>query len=283
MTGRSGGVRPWTRAAWGAFAAAALAAAALAGGCASGAAPAADPVKPARKAPSSFDPCAGQPPPAKEYLGVLREAKCEQDMFLTMAATAEALGVTCGHCHLQKAGGGPKDFDFPPMTRNKEVANWMKHQLVDRLRHKDGSPVTCASCHVGKDGKRSARFLGEPRDQAFAMEWMSLVMVNEFTKADGSKLRCKDCHAAPPSVPAFERKLILSRDLVGLPVRTDLPPPGRQGPAPVPAEAGMPAPAESVDPAAGPAAPPAPPMPPPVPPPPGPGPVAPAPAPAPSR
>lgn len=255
MRGRSGGVRPWQSAVWGALAATAMAGAAVAGGCASGTTPAVDPVKPAPKASSSFDPCAGQPPPPKEYLGVLREAKCEQDMFLTMAATADALGVACGHCHVPKAGGGPKDFDFPPMTRNKEVANWMKHQLVERLRHKDGSPVTCASCHVGKDGKRSAKFLGEPRDQAFAMEWMSLVMVNEFTKADGSKLRCKDCHAAPPGVPAFEKKLILSRDLVGLPVRTDLPPPGRTpAAAPPPGEA-PPPPADSAVPAAGPAAP----------------------------
>ncbi len=235
---------------WSALAALALAAAAAAGGCAGAAPDATPPAKPPRPAvKSTFDPCADQPPPAKEYLGVLREATCEQDMFLSMARTAEALGVACGHCHVQKAGGGPNDFDFPPMTRNKEVGNWMKHQLVERLRHKDGSAVTCASCHVGKDGKRSAKFLGEPRDQAFAMEWMSLVMVNEFTKADGSKLRCKDCHAAAPGLPTFEKKLILSRDLAALPVRTDLPPPGRAS-SPVPAA--TPPPDASVDPAAGP-------------------------------
>jgi len=200
---------------------------AAAGGCGSAAEPAATPTTRPAKPKSSFDPCADQPPPPKAYLGVLREARCDQEMYLTMATTAESLGVGCGHCHLPKAGGGPNDFDFPPMTPKKEVANWMKHELVERLRHKDGSPVTCASCHVGRDGKPVAKLLGEPRDPKYAMEWMSLVMVNEFTSADGSKLRCKDCHGAPPGMPGFERKLILEGELSALPVRTDLPPPGR--------------------------------------------------------
>ena len=84
------------------------------------------------RATSSFDPCADEPPPEKAYLGVLREARCDQELYLTMARVAESLGVGCGHCHEGKPGGTEKDFDFPAMTRNKEVANWMKHQLVDR-------------------------------------------------------------------------------------------------------------------------------------------------------
>lgn len=204
----------------------------VAAGC--GAAPTATPAPapPAPKATSPFDACAGQPPPETPYLGVLREARCDQELYLTMAGVADSLGVTCGHCHVARAGGGEKDFDFPTMTRNKEVANWMKHELVDRLRRADGSPVTCASCHRDAQGRSVAKILGEPRDPRRALEWMSLVLVNDFTKADGSKLRCKDCHGAPPGMTGFRSDLILSGDLAALPVRDDRPPPAREEPPP---------------------------------------------------
>jgi hypothetical protein len=273
------------------------ASAAAAAGCSGGAPPAEPPAPVAkpRQAASDFDPCQGSPPPPKAYLGVLREAKCDQHMFLTMAETAGALGVTCAHCHAGKPGGGPKDFDYPTMTPKKEVANWMKQQLVDRLKHKDGSPVTCASCHIDRSGKPAAKFLGEPRDEKWAMEWMSLVMVNEFTLADGGKLRCKHCHEAPPGLAGFQEKVI-GKELKALPVRTDLPPPGRPADAPPPMGPGSderPPPTEpSGDPSGapsgaapppqpGPGAPPAPPPGPPGAPPPAPLPPAPPPGPGP--
>lgn len=225
---------------------AAVVAIAIAAGCGAAPAPSAAPTPAPRRAPSDFDACGGQPPPEKAYLGVLREARCDQDVFLTMAGVAEALGVACGHCHVAKPGGTAKDFEFPTMTRNKQVANWMKHQLVDRLRRADGSPVTCASCHQDAEGRAVAKILGEPRDRKKAMEWMSLVLVNDFTRADGSKLRCKDCHEAPPGMPGFRADLILAKDLAALPVRDDRPPPGRpEAPSVTPASATVPAPSEA--------------------------------------
>lgn len=250
-----------SRSAWVGLLVGSVAVAAGCGGAAGSASDASDgaPAKVAKKpAKSDFDPCEGAGPPEKVYEGVLREARCEQDLYLTMAATADALGTTCKHCHVQKAGGDPKDFDFPVMTDAKKIGNWMKHRFVDGLRQKDGSPVTCASCHVDRHGKPAAKFLGEPRDTKYAMEWMSLVMVNQFTLADGGKLKCKHCHGAAPGQPEFQKKVILE-ELALLPRRTDLPPsrgappapsgepasaspsaPGAAGPAPAP-PAGAPA------------------------------------------
>ena len=80
---------------------AALVAVAIAAGCGAAPAPGVAPTPaPPRKASSDFDPCADQPPPEKAYQGVLREARCDQELYLTMARVAESLGVEWGHCHV---------------------------------------------------------------------------------------------------------------------------------------------------------------------------------------
>ena len=195
----------------------------------------------ASNAKSTFDPCVGEPPPDKAYQGLARDARCQQEVYLTMAATVTALGRDCDGCHIRKEGGGKDDFDYPLMTDQKRVANWMKHQFNDRLIHKDGSPVTCASCHArgAKDGKPAAKFLGTPRDKKYAMEWMNLVMVNEFRTADGGKVTCKHCHGGAPSTPSFQAKVILSDGLVTLPLRKDLAPaaPSNASPPAAPSQA----------------------------------------------
>lgn len=243
---------------WSAAALACGLVAAIAGGC-GGAEP--EPETPAEvaKAPAKndFNPCEGKGPPAKVYEGLARDARCEQEVFLTMAATAGALGRDCDGCHLRKEGGGKDDYDYPSMTDQKRIANWMKHQFNDRLIHKDGSPVKCASCHKAgaADGKPHGKFLGTPRDKKYAMEWMNLVMVNEFRTADGGKLTCKHCHGGAPSTPTFQPKVIQSDGLVALPLRKDVPasrtPPPTLAPDGVaPAGSAAPPPGPSIAPAA---------------------------------
>jgi len=193
--------------------AAPLLAAALAAGCGRAPAPAtAHPKAAPTAAPASAKPevdiCAGSPPVPHPFAGVLRNARCDQDMFITMASVAGQLGVECTHCHVVKATDRTKE-DYPVMTPKKEIANWMSTHLMQALRSADGSPVRCKSCHTDEKGKPVAKILGSPRDIRKANEWMSLVMVNKFRAADGSRLKCKSCHGGNFGTKDFDAKVIL--------------------------------------------------------------------------
>jgi hypothetical protein len=131
---------------------------------------------------------------AGKYQGLLRNAKCEQQKFLTMARVAKALGVECNHCHLPHPTD-PKKEDYPKFTEKKRIANWMFKTFVQGLRPKDGSKMMCASCHTSrKTGKPVAKILGEPRDQDFAQVWMHEVMTTAFVERNRKRLKCKTCH-----------------------------------------------------------------------------------------
>ena len=156
--------------------------------------------------------CEGSPPiPHAPLSGVLRNARCDQDMYQSMAQVETMLGVECAHCHVAKVPG-TKDYDFPKMTHNKEIANWMSVHLMQAIKTVDGSPIKCSSCHTDDKGQPVAKILGEPRDRVKANEWMSLVMVKKFVAADGSKLRCKSCHVGTPGTPEFKPTVILQID-----------------------------------------------------------------------
>lgn len=191
-----------------------LFAALLAGGCGPAPAPIppqAKPAAPAASAAPEVDVCTGSKPVPHPFVGVLRNARCDQEMFITMASVADQLGVECTHCHAPKAGEKNKE-DYPVMTPKKEIANWMSRHLMQAVKPADGSPMRCKSCHTDENGKPVAKILGNPRDPVKANEWMSLVMVNKFVAADGSKLKCKSCHGGTPGTPAFQRKVILQSD-----------------------------------------------------------------------
>src|SRR5690242_6591347 len=82
----------------------ALAIAATAAGC--GPAPSATPQQPTaapRPKGPEIDICEGSKPAPRVYAGILRNVRCDQDMFITMASVAGQLGVECTHCHVQKA------------------------------------------------------------------------------------------------------------------------------------------------------------------------------------
>lgn len=162
---------------------------------------------------AALDPCEGEPPPPRKYFGPLRDARCEQEMFLTMGGIAEDLGVKCGFCHIPKEDN-PKSFYYERPTPHKDIAFWMSETFMTGLKRKDGKPMECGSCHIDKGGNPAAKFLGEPRDLAWTVEWMTTVMANRFVLADGSKLKCKHCHVGTWGSSDFKPKVILQTDQV---------------------------------------------------------------------
>lgn len=177
--------------------------------------PAVAPTKKVSNGPA-FDPCKDSPPVPRKYFGLLKDAKCEQDMYLTMAKIAGDLGVECQYCHVQDKAD-PKKFDFPAMTEKKQVALFMGHDFMEGLAQKDGGEMRCKSCHVDKSGKPAVKFLGTPRDLAWTTEWMNLVMSNRFVHKDGTKVKCKDCHTGNIGTDAFDKAVIEHGDRVKLP------------------------------------------------------------------
>src|ERR1700733_9821713 len=127
---------------WGAALSAAVAAGCRAPAPAVVEAPAATP---RAAAGSNFDPCSESKPMPKAYKGILRSAKCEQDMYLTMAGVADQLGVECSFCHVPLAvtvQPVPKKEDYPVMTDRKMIANWMSTELMQSIKPADGSKMT---------------------------------------------------------------------------------------------------------------------------------------------
>lgn len=148
----------------------------------------------------------GAPKPLRtDYRGVAGKARCDREVFTIMGGVTHALGVKCAHCH--------EEPDYPKMTHNKRVANWMAQELVPALRAKTGEKLWCPDCHhAGAEG--TPKPLGEPRDRGRAIEFMNTVLTTKFQRADGELLRCKGCHGADIGDEGFKSKLILT-DLFG--------------------------------------------------------------------
>ena len=129
-----------------------------------------------------------------QYKGLLRNAKCEQQKFLTMARVAQSLGVQCNHCHAPHPTD-PKKEDYPQFTEKKRIANWMFKTFIQGLRPTDGSKMMCAKCHIDRETNQPvAKILHEPRDRPFAQEWMHEVMTTQFVERNSKRLKCKTCH-----------------------------------------------------------------------------------------
>jgi len=153
------------------------------------------------------------PVPADTYKGLLRNAKCEQQKFLTMGRVAQALGVKCNYCH-EPNPTDPKKENYPAPTENKKFANWMSATFIEGLRPKDGSKMMCSTCHTDPDtGEPVAKILQDPRDRAYAVEWMNGVMASKFVAANGKRLKCKTCHdGLAPDQGKWLNAVKLSRD-----------------------------------------------------------------------
>jgi hypothetical protein len=128
------------------------------------------------------------------YKGILRNAKCDQQKFVTMAYMAQTLGVKCNHCHAPDPSD-PKKEAYPVYTDNKRVANWMYKTFIQGLRPNDGSKMLCKSCHVQANSDEPlVKILKKPRDQDYAQEWMHEVLTTKFVEANGKRLKCRTCH-----------------------------------------------------------------------------------------
>lgn len=193
------------------------------------------PVTAAEAAPRSdapptraVDPCAtaggsaAAAPLAKSYTGLLRDARCREEVSSIMSGVSAALGVRCRYCHLES--------DYAAATQRKQIANWMARELAAGLITKHGRhPVTCAHCHRAS-GRGEARLLGSPRSESLAIEWMTLHMTNDFVRVDGKALRCKTCHVGNLGSSDFRQQLLLSH-LAGLSLAAQ-PPAALEGLAP---------------------------------------------------
>ena len=183
----------------------------VAGGCGP-AQPAGGPGSGAGSA-KAFDQCDKSPPLAKKYVGLLKDARCDYDRFPIMADVGKMLGVECKYCHAPDPDNAKEEL-YPVMTPRKEIANWMGMHLMTAIKPKDGSALTCKSCHVDEDGKPVAKILGEPRDARAARDWMSDVMVTKFVVAKtGEKLKCAHCHMGTFDSPTWQAKVILTDHL----------------------------------------------------------------------
>lgn len=179
-----------------------------------GAAPEPRPSAPAAKRPpaaapqsvDSPDPCAQEPgkaapePLQRTYTGVAARARCQAEVYTIMDGVAHSLGVGCDYCHSVP--------DFRAMTQKKEIANWMASELIPALRKKGGGHVGCGDCHAG-----TAKILGAPRKESFAIEWMTTRLVEDFETKRGSPLRCKSCHLGNLGSPETQRKVSLTHNL----------------------------------------------------------------------
>ncbi len=152
-------------------------------------------------------------PLERNYEGVASRARCQREVYTIMGGLTHFLGVPCEYCHV-------KD-DYKSPTHKKAIANWMARELIPSLAKKSGGEVWCNDCHV-VGGKGTAKILGNPRKEAWAIEWMSTHLTDDFERGvDHGALRCKDCHGANVGSPEFRRKIILTENLPPRPARPE--------------------------------------------------------------
>lgn len=134
------------------------------------------------------------PIPAGRYTGILRNARCKQEKFATMAAVAAALQVECKYCHLPDPVDPTKEI-YERVTTQKQQALWMCDTFIKGLSPVDGTQIQCVSCHAANDTHQGrAKILGDPRDRDYAQQWMHEVLTTKFVEASGRRLKCKTCH-----------------------------------------------------------------------------------------
>ena len=143
------------------------------------------------------------------YQGILRNARCDQQKWLTMANVTYALGVACRHCHVPHPTDPKKEL-YDRMTEVKRTANWMCGFFIQALRPTDGSKMMCKSCHTDvATGKPVAKILGDRTNLDAVQEWMNEVMTVKFVEANGKRLKCKTCHVgSAPGQPGWTGEVL---------------------------------------------------------------------------
>lgn len=110
-----------------------------------------------------------------------------------MEAIADALGVKCSYCHPSKKADGKRDFEAP--SEMKEVAIFMKKNMVDKFVDKEGKPIDCKFCHQGSakflvrdtSAAKPSRLAGMPRTEI-------VDLMKTMQRALGVS-SCDHCHA----------------------------------------------------------------------------------------
>ena len=140
-----------------------------------------------------------------KYQGLLRNARCDQQKWITMANVTYALGVACRHCHVPHPTDPKKEL-YDQVTKKKNIANWMCGFFIQALRPRDGEKMMCKSCHTDvATGKPVAKILGDRTNLDAVQEWMNEVMTVKFVEANGKRLKCKTCHVgSAPGQPGWE-------------------------------------------------------------------------------
>lgn len=82
-----------------------------------------------------------------------------REVVNTMRGFTAALGVRCDYCHVEKAGGGPGELDFPKDDRRTKVAARLMMLMVRQIndsvlsripeRPAPNVAVACMTCHRG--------------------------------------------------------------------------------------------------------------------------------------
>lgn len=101
-----------------------------------------------------------QPPATDDFhfhnLQVLPQNIAREELLITMKRFTQALGVRCGHCHVQTATEPRPQFDFPSDAKpDKKAARVMMrmtrtiNQDYVRKIPEMHTTVTCWTCHRG--------------------------------------------------------------------------------------------------------------------------------------
>lgn len=116
-----------------------------------------------------------------------------QQVITVMRSWTEALGVECSYCHVR-----PFEADTP----RKMVARLMQRDFVMGMKHKDGSALSCQSCHQGHPNfLRTRPFAGAIGKNLRDVRVLTNMnrdqlkqVMNGFAQALGVK--CTYCHAS---------------------------------------------------------------------------------------
>jgi hypothetical protein len=109
-----------------------------------------------------------------------------------MKEVAGSMGQECDSCH--------DISDFSAQTANKKIASYMYDHFSLAMEWKDGSAVTCASCHRG-----NAKFLGDRNDKKRIGDYMQAQFVERLRLKGGGAVSCETCHGPSGDKPFLPR------------------------------------------------------------------------------
>jgi hypothetical protein len=109
-----------------------------------------------------------------------------------MKEVAGSMGQECDSCH--------DISDFSAQTTSKKIASYMYDHFSLAMEWKDGSAVTCASCHRG-----NAKFLGDRNDKKRIGDYMQAQFVERLRLKGGGAVSCETCHGASGDKPFLPR------------------------------------------------------------------------------